>query len=324
MKRFLSRAATMAFALLATGVALAQDLTPVSIGWGAYPDVPQIAQAADKKLWAGEKLDAKIIPFASGRAGFEALIGGQLDYAVMAEFPAVTGVMRNLKFSVVAVLSQYRSFRVITKGDKAPADLKALAGKKIAMPLGTNIHFIISDALDAAGVSAELVNVPPPEMIPALSRGDVDAIVAFPSAYQNAKRVLGAQYQEVRLPAYASSFILAASEKVTANPALTKRVLATLLKGEEFVRRDVNESQEATSRFVGGAMPLEAIRASWPDYEYRVKLDQGTLDLMVKEGQWLKAKGLVKEGEPTAALYRKWFAPEPLKSLDPARVTLAP
>ncbi len=74
--------------------AFAQDLTPVTIGWGAYPDVPQIAQAADKKLWAAQKLDAKKIPFANGRAGFEALIGGQRDYVVMAEFPGVAGVMR--------------------------------------------------------------------------------------------------------------------------------------------------------------------------------------------------------------------------------------
>ncbi len=55
-------------------------------------------------------------------------------------------------------------------------------------------------------------------------------------------------------------------------------MLAVLLKGEEYVAR--------------------AIRAAWPDYEYRIELDQGTLDLMVLEGQWLKAKGLVKKASP--------------------------
>jgi NitT/TauT family transport system substrate-binding protein len=310
--------------LLAAAPAFAQGLTTVTIGWGAYPDVPQLAQASDKGLWAAEKIEAKIVPFASGRQGFEALIGGQLDYAIMAEFPAVTGVMRNQKFSVVAVLSQYKSFRLITKGDKAPAGLAALAGKKIAMPLGTNVHFAIATALEKAGVNAELVNVPPPEMIPALTRGDVDAIVPFPSAYQKAKSVLGAQYQEVRMPDYSSSFVLAASEKATANPAMTQRVLAALLKGEALVKANATESQEATARYVGGATTLDAVRAAWPEYEYRIKLDQNMLDTMVKEGQWLRAKGLIKEGDPTPALYRKWLAPEPLKALDPSRVTLAP
>ena len=295
--KLLSWVRIAALCTLATS-ALAQDTTPVAIGWGKYPDVPQIALAFEKKTWATEKLDATIVPFASGRAGFEALIGGQLDYAVMAELPAVTGAMRNLKFSVVAVLSEYRSFRVIAKGDKPLVDLKALAGKKIAIPLGTNVHFIISDALEAKGVTAELVNVPPSEMIPALTRGDVDAIMPFPSSYPNARRTLGAQYQEIRLPDYSSSFILVASEKATANPSLTRRVLASLVKAEGFMR-DVNDAQESTARFVAPAMPLEAVRAAWPDYEYRVKLDQGVLDSMVRQGKWLKAKGFVKEGEPT-------------------------
>lgn len=316
---FLALAAALAAPALP---AFAQEPTPVTIGWGPFPDVPQIAQAADKKLWAADRLDVKIIPFTTGRAGFEALIGGQLDYVVMAEFPAVSGVMRNLKFSVVAVLSEYRAFRIITKGDKPPADLKAFAGRKIAIPLGTNIHFIVSDALDAQGVHAELVNVPPPDMVPALARGDVDAIMTFPSGYQNARKALGAHYQELRLPGYSSSFILAASEKASAHPALTKRVLETLLKGEELLKKNPSETQEATARFVGGAVPLDNIRAAWNEYEYRVQLDAGTLDLMVREGKWLKAKGLVKEGDPTPALYRKWFAPGPLNSLDPARVTL--
>lgn len=98
-----------------------------------------------------------------------------------------------------------------------------------------------------------------------------------------------------------------------------------LPRGAEYQARDTAESQQATSRNLGGALPLEAIRAAWPDYEYRIKLDQGTLDLMlVREGQWLEAKGSMKEGEPSAALYRNWLAPEPLRSLDPARVTLMP
>jgi NitT/TauT family transport system substrate-binding protein len=69
---------------------------------------------------------------------------------------------------------------------------------------------------------------------------------------------------------------------------------------------------------------LQAVRAAWPEYEFRIKLDQAMLDTMVKEGQWLRAKGLIKEGDPTPALYRKWLVDGPLKALDPSRVTLAP
>lgn len=305
----------------ASAGAFAQDFTTVRIGWGAFPDVPQFAVAADRNLWAAQRLDATIVPFASGRAGFEAMIAGQVDYAVMAEFPAVSGVMRGLKFSIVAVLSQYKAFRVITKGDKA-MDLKSLAGKKIAVPVGTNVHFVIADAMQSAGVKAEFINVPPPEMAAALARGDVNAIMTFPNGYASARRALGAQYQEIRLSEQASSFVLAASQKAAANPALTRRVLATLLRGEEFITSFPAQAQEATAAFVGPGTTVDAVRDSWPAYEYRIKLDTATLDLMVRQGQWLKYNGLVRDGEPTRALYRTAFAPEALRSMDARRVTL--
>ena len=52
--------------------------------------------------------------------------------------------------------------------------------------------------------------------------------------------------------------------------------------------------------------------------------DPQTLNLMARQGQWLRTKGLVKEGQPTIALYRKWIAVERLRALDVARVTIAP
>ena len=221
------------------------------------------------------------------------------------------------------MLSQFRSVRGITKADQPISDLSVLSGKKIAIPLGTNVHYIVADALQAKGVKVELANVPPPEMLSALSRGDVDAIMTFPGGYQRAKQTLGAQYQEIKPPGYAGSFILAASEKAAARPEVTKRVLAGLLKAEELVLRQPAESQEATARYVGNVMSAEAVRTAWGDYEFRIKLDQGTLDLMVNEGQWLKDKGLIKEGEPTTALYRKWFTPDSLRALDASRVQLS-
>lgn len=59
-----------------------------------------------------------------------------------------------------------------------------------------------------------------------------------------------------------------------------------------------------------------------PGFGYRIKLDAGTLDLMVREGQWLQARGLAKGGGSAAAHYLKAFAPEALKSRDARCVTL--
>ena len=317
MKRLL----TFACAAVLGVIASAQAQTPVALGWGPFPDVPAIAEAQQKDLWKAQDLAVKIIPFATGRDAFEALIGGQLDFAIMAEFPAVTGTMRNLNFAIPAVVAEYKSFRLIGKGVPMTG-LAQFAGKKIAMPLGTNVHFIIADALKAQGVKAELVNVAPPDMVPALVRGDVDAIMTFPGAYGGVKKALGANYQELMLPGYASSFILVASAKAAADEALVHRVLAALVAGEAMVFKDPAEAQATTAAFVNKAVPLEAIAATWPDYDHHIRLDRETLDLMVREGVWLRAEGFVKQGTPTTDLFARMFMPAPLRSLSPANVTL--
>ncbi len=283
--------------------------------------MPAIAEAQQKGLWQQQNLAVKIIPFATGRDAFEALIGGQLDFAVMAEFPAVTGTMCNLKFAIPAVLAEYKSFRLISKG--APVTgLRQFEGKRIAMPLGTNVHFIIADSLKAQGVKAELVNLASPDMVAALLRGDVDAIATFPGAYGGVKKALGAQYQELALPGYASSFILVASEKAAADADLVHRVLAALVAGEALTFQDAAAAQATSAAYVNKAVPLEAIAASWADYDHHVQLDAATLDLMVREGKWLRAEGFVKQGTPSVALFAGMFMPAPLRSLSPGSVTL--
>ncbi len=293
----------------------------IVLGWSRTPDVPQIAEANEKGLWKKRGLDVDIVPFATGRDAFEALLGGQLDYAVMAEFPAVTGALRKQSFGVLAVLSKYQALRVIAKSS-APTSFAALDGKKIGVTVGTNINFVLANALKTRGTKAELVNVAPPDLIPALVRGDIAAGALFPSAYAAARRALGDQYQEILLPEARAAFVLVASARVLENEALHRKLLEGLLEGETFVVADPAASQEVSARYVGKAMPLETIRAQWPLYEYRVQLDRGTLDWMVAEGKWLVERGAVKNVEASEALLRASFRPGPLKALAPDRVKL--
>jgi len=43
---------------------------------------------------------------------------------------------------------------------------------------------------------------------------------------------------------------------------------------------------------------------------------------MVEEGRWVKERGLIKNVEPTEALFRSFIADAPLKALAPDRVKL--
>ena len=297
--------------------------TSVSIGGGPYLDVPQISQAMDKNLWKKHGLTAKVVPFRTGRAAFEALIGGQLDFALMAEFPAVIGAMRKLDFGILAEMSQYRATRIIAS-DKV--DLKTaagLAGHRIGTTIGTNVHFMLSRLLKEAGVTAEIVNVRPPDIVAALVRGDIDAAAMFPSFYGGAKRALAGRYRALRVDSYRTRFIFVGTRAVIDDhPETTRAVLAALLEGEALVKADPAESHMAVDRVTKGRFEMDYIRSAWANYHHRMSLEEDLLELMVREGAWIASRGSIKGVASTRALYRPYFRDAPLKALAPDRVTL--
>ena len=48
----------------------------------------------------------------------------------------------------------------------------------------------------------------PPDIVPALARGDIDAGVMFPDFYPSAQKTLGADYREFKSDAYVAQFVL--------------------------------------------------------------------------------------------------------------------
>jgi NitT/TauT family transport system substrate-binding protein len=315
----------VAFALVLTAPgmpsALAQE--KVSIAWTPGADVPQLSVAIDRNLWKEEGLDVNFVAFASGRETFEALTGGQVDFAVPAEFPAVTGAMRKQKFGVLTVLSRYRSNRIIATSAVGMTGIKDLANRKIGVTLGTNSHYALDRELQGAGIKAEIVNVGPADLVPALARGDIDAAMMFPSFYGQARRVLGDRYAELRIPEYATTFILLGTlDAIEKRLAVTAKVLKVLLKAEAIVASDPKSAQESIVKVIGKAANADVIRAAWTDYEYRATLDDELLQLMLKEGQWIRERGLIKDVTPDEPMFRAAINDAPLRSIDPKRVPL--
>ena len=322
MNRFLKNILlTICLSLFATaGFA---KTTKVVIGGGPYLDIPQLSVAMDSDLWSKNNLEAEVIPFRSGRAAFEALLGGQLDLAFMAEFPAVIGAMRKQNFRIISEMSQYTATRIIHGGDASIDSVAKLAGKSIGVTMGTNVNFMLENELSAAGVKAELVSVGPPDIVPALSRGDIFAGAMFPSFYAGAKKALGDRYREIRIDSYGTHFILVATKKlIDENPEAVRGVLRALYDGEKIVRSSPTESHKAVSRVLGGTLKPDQVASASKNYRFNMSLDQSLLDLMVREGIWIHGRGSIKASLPTADSIRPYIDASFLQSVDSGRVTL--
>ena len=178
--RLLALATSTALAAAARTSASAADVGTATFGWGPGPDGPQILQAIDKKLWDRHGLSVKTITFNSGSAAMEALLGGQLDFAAMAELPPAIAALQSQKLKVIAVYSRYRGNRVIANFPLR--SMSDLAGRKIGVILGTTTQLQADTALQNAHVQANVLSLAPPDIIASLARSDIDAAFTFPAA----------------------------------------------------------------------------------------------------------------------------------------------
>jgi len=313
----------LAFAALAIlpGAAWAEELT---FAWTPNPQTPQVDIAIQKGYFKEAGLDINFVAFRTGREGFEAMLGGQVDITFMAEFPAAVGALTGQDFGVVGDLARFTGSRVIVNTSGGPVDTPAdLAGKKIGTTLGTNVNFYLDKVLTDAGVEAELVSAAPPDLVPAVARGDVDAIVPFPSFYGAARTTLGDNYGELRVPGYQVHFVLSASpEMINDRPDVLKAFMGALAKAVADVQADPAAAMAAVSASMNGAMSPEDLGAMWQDVDIGLSLDTGLADLLVDEADWILAQGVVNGEAVTLDDMLGHFAPAALEAVMPEAVDL--
>ncbi len=324
MKSKLVPFAAAAFAAICALPLTASAAEKFVFAWTPNPQTPQVDVALAKGYFKDAGLDMKLVAFASGREGFEALIGGQVDVTFMAEFPAAIGILRGQKFGIVGDLARFRGSRIIGNGKvtqlKSPKDL---AGLKLGTTLGTNVDFYLKEVLAKAGVKATVVNASPGDLVPALVRGDVAAATMFPTFYGVAKKALGANYRELRSSAYSPHFILAASDSIlTKRPKVLQAFIGALAKADADVKANPSAAQDAVLKNLKAAMPKDALAAMWKDVEIGMVLNKELFDLLKAQTAWIVKQGKIKANVPTDATIRAAFADGPLKAANAAAVSL--
>ena len=312
------------FACACPVLAASPDLGTTNLSWSPGPDTPQVAVALDKGFWTKRGIAVKTSSTPTGREALEQVIGGQADYALMAELPPVIGAMQHQNFKVIASISRYTASRIIATSALDLSSLKNLAGKKIGTTQGTNVNFQMFAVLQSAGVTnAQLVSVAPSDVVPALVRGDIDAGFVFPSFYPLAKKVLGARYREKRTPEYESTFVLvASSNEIAQHPDRVKAILSGLIEGDQFVAKDPADASAIVSKVMGGIASPSDLQALWADYRFGIRLDRPLLVLFDEEAHWVHNSGFVKGSDPTISLFLSYVDPSFLLAVAPHNVQL--
>jgi len=321
MRQLKSIGASLLFLALGAVSATAADTGKLIFGQtlpgGSLQSAP-VAIAIEKGYFKEAGLDVEIVRFLSGRRGLEALLGGQVDLAFMAEYPPVIGALQNQKFAVITELGRFTGNRIIGRADLGFTSIADLAGKRVGTSLGTNAEFLTNLTLEKNGLKAEIVNLAPADIVPALERGDIQAAVPFPDYYGKAREILGERYREIVSKDYDAYMVVSASRKaIEQQPGDIKKFLAALLKASELIRNDPASAKAAVVAAAQGALSAATVDQAWAEYTFRLGFQTGLLDVLEAEAKWVEAKGIIKGASIDRAGLRGYLADGPIGALAP-------
>lgn len=149
----------------------------INIFSGSSPVFAPVFIADARGFFKEEKLDVSVRPFTSGAQATEGFRSGAAQFLVAGDVP----MLYLLPGGDVVLLAQFSANQdmLLIMGDKAmksPADLK---GKKIGLVRKSASEYLLHNYLKRGNLALEdvkLVNLAPFDQVPALVRGDVEAL----------------------------------------------------------------------------------------------------------------------------------------------------
>jgi sulfonate transport system substrate-binding protein len=192
-----SLAALFAAALAFGAITQAQAET-LRIGYQKYGTLVLLkAKGSLEKRLAEQGIEVKWTEFPGGPQLLEGLNVGSVDFGVTGETPPVFAQAAGADLLYVAYEPPAPQSEAILVPKGSPIQsVKGLAGKKVALNKGSNVHYLLVRALDEAGLKysdIQPVYLPPADARAAFERGSVDAWVIWDPFQAAAEKQLEAR-----------------------------------------------------------------------------------------------------------------------------------
>jgi len=174
-----------------SGNSTKDDADTLTLGWVVDPSWAQVPVANDLGYFKSRGVDVKVVPFPTGAAALEALNGGAVDVANGGDVPTSAAALKNPHLRVFADGAIWPDGRFVARRSAGIDSIPSLAGRKIAVPLGSSAHYFATKFLAESNVNAELIQTGPAEIVTAIVNHDVDAIAVFQPSLTKAVQALG-------------------------------------------------------------------------------------------------------------------------------------
>jgi NitT/TauT family transport system substrate-binding protein len=305
MKRVFVTASIATFLWVAiAGAVSAQDA--VKVGYLRLVMSLPTFVAAKEGFFSQEGLKVELVPFQSGTAIIDALVAGRIDAncgsATSGHWFAEQNVPDRYKIFLVYGPDSLgdNTFVVVVRKESPIKDLKGFNGKKVGhFPGATSralAKAVIRTQLNPDGVT--FAEIPPPNMVPALAAGQIDAFFTpEPLGMMAVSKGVGrylrkspttALNMEKGYPGGAFSFSAKFLEKRT---EVARSVKAAVEKAVDFIRRNEKDARYHLEKYTGLPQPV-AMQIPFDKWIKIKELDKGAgqdyFNVLYKEGAYKK------------------------------------
>lgn len=308
---------------LALGLAAASvPAAPLTLAIADLPAFTPALLAEAEGYFAAEGLSLKIIHCVNGRRCLQHLTDGEADAATVADTPIVFAAHAGARFEILGTVTTSREHRLLARADRGVRSLADLQGRRLGILKGTSGHYFADSvlalgALDPATVT--LVPLPPGEIVDRLVAGDIDAAGLYQPLAQEAIRRLGAHGVVVAdARYYAATMNLVGRLAPALSDDDATRLLRALRRACALIQAQPARARAQLARQL--KLDLSVVEAVWPDYDFRVALEQTLITTLESESRWAVREGQVTNLQTPDYLER--MRPGPLRALDRRAVTL--
>ncbi len=268
-----------------------------------------------------ENLNVKLSGTSAGKFAMDAVNAGAVEYGVVVEMNVAQTLFQHDNVAILAEIAEpITAIKLLGRRDHGIETAQDLAGKKIGVLFGVNIHLFVINYLEKNNVplkQVELVNLRPPDAVAAFEKGDIDAVITWQPHVYSLQQNLGDKISILSEDAheywYYKMIVVTQQDYLKTHKEEAEALLRALIKADEYIRKRPDDAKRILAQRL--ELPVEAVDSFFDEIQFNVQLTPELLDMIGTEVEWL-SESLHKGRTPATTDYKSLLA-EQLSTVAP-------
>jgi len=288
--------------LLLGFVPFSYSQTPVLVRIAYQPTSSAIilgkAKGFYETAFAKEGAKVEYDQFLSGPLAVEAAAGDHVDLLNVGNIPPVIARTNDIDVKIIAKSAfNPATNAVLVSPNSSIHSIGDLKGKKVAVQVGSSVHYFLSQVLAEKGLTladVQLVNLPGPDQGPALESGNVDAIVLW-MPYRTQLEMAGKARVLVDSAHFSGGIgvYMVRSEFGKQNPKLVQCFLKATKQANNYLKKHPQEALKLLAS--NSQFPPDVLKQSLEGFDWSMGITPKDIDAMDGIKQFLKDTKVIRK-----------------------------